>query len=171
MTTSEATFFSIPDPAPAITVAGVGATLLAPIATRGHLGFGLLTPFQRAKSSDFAAGGGPGLVLSALRQILGTRADDGRVAGELPWRPDFGAVIYKLAFLALDETYGALARTYITSAIARWEPRARVTGFSATRVVDAAGNRALLRLTVDIVDSASPGNILYRNQTLDIPLA
>ncbi len=170
MTTSEAAFLAIPDPEPAVTTPGVGAVNLAPIFTRAHLGNGLLIPFRRALSSDFASGGGADLVMASLRQILGTRADDGRVAGELPWRPDFGSTVYKLAFLALDETYGALARTYISAAVARWEPRARVTGFSAQRVVDASGYRALLRLTFDVVDSAS-GNALYRNQNLEIPLA
>jgi phage baseplate assembly protein W len=143
---------------------------LAALEDRTLLGRGLVVPFRRDKRHDFHAASGAELVRSAISQVLAVRADNGRMTGELPWRPEFGSLLYSLQHTGVDEVFAALARSRVVSAISQWEPRARVTSTQVLRVTDTAGQvTALLRVTYDLVQVGSQ-NVLTRNQQLDVPL-
>lgn len=93
----------------------------------GRLGIvGLLTPFVRNGISDFASGGGMALIRSEVEQILGTECTDGDIAGELPWRPEFGSRFYKLRHRNNDRVLEELARAYANEAVSRWLEDVRV---------------------------------------------
>ncbi len=155
-------------PAPAV---GTGDALLAPFQERAGLGHGLLTPFRRDRKADFASGGMTALIKACVGQILGTRADDGRMTGELPWRPEFGSVLYQLRMLPIDETFAHLVRSKVTAAVQRWEPRARVTKVQVFRQYNSDQNIvALVKVTFDIVQAGTT-NILVANQALEVPIA
>lgn len=162
----------IPEPeAPSPSTPGVGDSTLVPFQERTGTGYGLLTPFRRDKKSDFASGGLAALVRSCVGQVLGTRADDGRMTGELPWRPEFGSHLHKLGFLPIDETFAAIVRTKIIAAIGQWEPRARVTKVRVSRVYNHDQNIvALVYIDFDVVQAGS-NNVLVANQTLEVPIA
>src|SRR5574340_1155777 len=88
------------------------------------LGYGLIRPFRHDGRNDFAAAGGVVLVRAAVGQILGTMAGNGTTTqGEIPWRTEFGSLVHLLRHRKLDATTQALARTWVTDALARWEPR------------------------------------------------
>lgn len=89
------------------------------------LGNGLLIPFRRGPR-DFVSGKGVELIRSAVRQILNTRAASGELAGELPWRPDFGNQIWILRHRNNDSTLREAAAAYVADALS-WEPRVDVT--------------------------------------------
>lgn len=82
---------------------------------------GIVTPFRRDRRQDFANSTGSDVVLSNVRQILGTRV------GELRWFPKFGSLLYLLRHQNIKPVLVYQARAYVVDAIARWESRARVT--------------------------------------------
>lgn len=97
------------------------------IDTSGVTGRCLIRPMQRDRKQDFASGVGVALVAAAVGQILGTICSSEHTSGELPWRTEFGSLLH---VLRLNNTSPALvekARAFIAGALARWEPRARVT--------------------------------------------
>ncbi len=110
-----------------------GAVLTPPIAPTpenpSFLGNGLLRPFRRDEKQDFANGGGVLLVVSAVGQILGTRAASEANQGELQWRPEFGSLVHLLKHRNNNAILRELARTTSMEALDRWEPRANITGF------------------------------------------
>lgn len=161
-------------PAPA---ASSGAAIGRPIGVRmdrAFLGFGLLAPFRRDLKGDFAAAGEEALVRSCVGQVLGTRcaSPDGRLQGELPWRPAFGSLLYLLRHRNLDETTSQLARVYAAEAIERWEPRYRLREVRlSTESSIAGGPLDILRVRVlgAIVSSNIAGNqILTQNAAVDV---
>jgi phage baseplate assembly protein W len=152
-------------PAPASTPAGATSGL-ASIEDRSLFGYGLLAPLRRDARRDFQAAGGVALVTSALNQILGVRADDGRGTGELPWRPEFGSLLHRLQYANVDEAFAALARSRVLGAVAQWEPRARITD---VRVHRQAGGRVLLTVLFNLVQLGTE-NVLARNQSLEVPI-
>ena len=166
-----ATFPLLAEPPPPDAVGGGGGVAgLAPIEDRSLLGYGLLAPLRRDRRLDFASAGGVQLVRSAISQILGTRADDGRMTGELPWRPEMGSLLHRLQYAAIDDSFASLVRSRVIGAISLWEPRARITSVQVVRAADAQGHlQALIRVAFDIVQSGTQ-NVLVRNQQLDVPL-
>ena len=60
-------------------------------------------------------------IRQSIRQILGTRP------GERAMRPDFGCGLHSLVFEPNTAVYQALARRRILDALARWEPRIKVS--------------------------------------------
>jgi len=158
------------EPPPIEASAGAAGANAASAGERSLLGYGLLTPFRRDRKADFTAGGGYELVRSAIAQVLAVRADDGRMTGELPWRPEFGSLLHRLQYANLDEAYGDLVRSRVVSAIDRWEPRARVMKVQVLRGLDAQGQvSAFVRVEFQIVQAGS-GNVLAGTEKLDVPL-
>jgi len=137
------------------------------------LGFGLITPFRRDKKSDFAASGGEVLVRSCVSQVPGTEcSDDAGNIGELPWRPEFGSVLYKLRHRPNDEVMEHVARVYVAEAIQRWEPRVVVKEVTISRRrTHEELDTLLIHLRYDVIASNVPGNqVIIRDvsQTLEL---
>lgn len=125
------------------------------------LGYGLVAPFRRDLKHAFAATGGVDLVRSCVEQVLGTFCGNGDQAqGELPWRTDFGSLLPLLRHRRNDFTTQELARTWVAQALARWEPRVRVTGLEMFREEAVpGGGENVLRLKVFYDILARPGSL------------
>lgn len=166
---AEATFYVLADPPSADEPVSSASTASPPAvsaAEAGLFGQGLLAPLRQDPATGFAAGVGVALVKSAVAQVLGVRADDGRVSGELPWRPEFGCLLESLRFMNMDASFAALARTRVIGAVAQWEPRAQITGVRSRRGVD---GEAYIDVAFDVVQSGT-GNVLARDEQLSVPL-
>lgn len=123
------------------------------------LGNGLLRPFQRDGKADFANASGPRLVRSAVGQILGTRCSSARSVGELPWRPEFGSLLYVLRHSNNDDELKQIAAAAAVEALRRWEPRVSVTGFDITqRSVSSDLDAVEVVVRYNIIDRNVPGN-------------
>lgn len=140
---------------------------------RAFLGYGLLRPFRRDRKTDFAAAGGEALVRSCVGQILGTLCSDptGLHQGELPWRPEFGSLLYFLRFKK-GPMLQELGRVYVAQALARWEPRVQL---SASQISFDDSTRILtISVRYNVIDKNVPGNaVILRDveQTVSLPLA
>lgn len=137
------------------------------------LGQGLLWPFQRDAKSDFANGAGSDLVKAAIIAVLGTRAatPDGRAQGELPWRGDFGSLLYLLRHRSLDATTRELARVYVAQAIQRWEPRARIKAVELTGKTQDGGQALVIRVRYDLIARNVPGNqVILSGLEVSVPV-
>lgn len=152
----------------------ISQTVLGNLAAgASFLGQGLLWPFQRDAKSDFANGAGAELVQSALISILGTRAatPDGRSQGELPWRGDFGSLLYTLRHRNADATAKELARVYVAQALQRWEPRVRVRAVDVVRSSVQGGVAMVLRVRYDLIARNVPGNqVLLAGLEVSVPV-
>lgn len=141
---------------------------------RAFLGFGLLAPFQRDLKGDFAAGGDEALVLSCVGQVLGTRCStpDGRHQGELPWRPEFGSLLYLLRYRNLDDTTTQLARVYAADALQRWEPRFKlrdVVILNEASIPNGSIDTLRTRVFGDVITANVAGNqVLIQNVSTDV---
>lgn len=96
-------------------------------------------------------------IRQAVMIVLGTRP------GERVMRPDFGCELHSLAFAPNNPATANLARHYVSSALARWEPRIEVT-----EVVVANDTRAAA-LTIDLTYRIR-GNEGRQTLTLSFPL-
>lgn len=107
----------------------VGAPIIneRPVSVASFLGRGLTAPLQRDGRGDFATATGDDLLRSNVRLILGAIASSPYTRGELPWRPEFGSLLYILRFRNNNETLRQLAQEYVIDAIQTWEPRVSVT--------------------------------------------
>jgi phage baseplate assembly protein W len=147
-------------------------TSAAASAARGvptFLGAGLLRPFRRDAKSDFASGTGVALVSACVGQVLGTKATSAYGAGELPWRPEFGARLHLLRHKNNRETLGDLALVMVGEALRRWEPRARVV--RAEVVPGADPRRLALRVVFDVVDRSGRATAAGLEATVPLPLS
>jgi phage baseplate assembly protein W len=97
------------------------------------LGSGLLQPFRRDAKGDWAHGSDADLLKSNLEQVLGTVASSNFTVGELPWRPEFGSLLYLLRHRNNDAVLAELARQYVVDAVQVWEPRIRVKQADVTQ--------------------------------------
>jgi phage baseplate assembly protein W len=166
---AEATFYVLADPiasAPAEAMIGSPAEAVETLAPRVTLERGLLAPLRRDAQQGFATGYTEALVRSSIRQILGTRADDGAQAGELPWRPEFGSLLERLRFMNMDDSYGALVRNRVANAVGRWEPRARIKRVETVRREDGVAETVVV---YDIVQAGTE-NVLVRGEQVTVPL-
>lgn len=111
------------------------------------LGFGLVRPFARTSTSDFASRSGEDLVRATVGQILGT------AIGELPWRPNFGTTLSKLKHMRNTSQLPELARLSIQEALARWEPRVTISDISAEPVSIGNENKVLLSIAYRVANS------------------
>lgn len=137
------------------------------------LGFGPVRPWRRDQKVDWATAKGSKLVASAVGQILGTRAASNFTQGELAWRDEFGSLLYLLRHRNNDATTRELARVYVADALARWEPRIRVTGVDiVSEDVPGLGDVALaIRVQYDITSGSRPGNnVLLTGQETEVAL-
>ena len=124
------------------------------------LGFGLLRPFRRDEKNDFANGAGEAVVRACIGQILGTRSSSDTLQGEVPWRPEFGSLLYTLRHKRNDLVTLETARIHVAEAIRRWEPRARIREIAVTRGVSSGLNENVLNIALryDIVATNTAGN-------------
>lgn len=122
-------------------------------AAASPLGAGLIRPFQRDEKNDFANTSGEPLVRSCIGQILGTRCGSDTTQGELPWRSEFGSLLYMLRHLRNDLATVELAKVHVADALRRWEPRAKLKEVLVTRDVSSGTNENVLTIRVryDIV--------------------
>jgi phage baseplate assembly protein W len=128
------------------------------VATQDFLGFGLVSPFRRDRKRDFAAESGEALVRSAVEQILGTIGASDFTQGEMPWRTEFGSLLFLLRHQKNDVALQELAKVYVQDALRRWEPRVIVTSLYAKRLEDGEGNKHVIRLRYDVIQRNVPGN-------------
>ena len=122
------------------------------------LGFGLLRPLRRDQKADFAAAGGEQLIRSAVGQILGTIGASDATPGELPWRTEFGSLLYRLRHQKNDSVLQELARVYVVDALKRWEPQVVVTSVNVTREKQDGENVLAIRIRYDVISTNTPGN-------------
>ena len=141
------------------------------------LGRGLVTPFRRDGKGDFANASGEDKVRACVAQVLGTEGSNGgNIRGELPWRDEFGSLLFRLRYLNNDATATARATLYVRDALERWEPRVRLKAVVFSRVktnTEAGGADALVvSLTYDIVRARTPGNqVLTADVRQDVRLS
>jgi phage baseplate assembly protein W len=121
------------------------------------LGFGLVRPFRRDGRADFLAAGGEPLIRSAVGQILGTIGASDVTQGEVPWRTDFGSLLYRLRHQKNDSVLQELARVYVVDALRRWEPRIVVTAVTVGREQHDGENVLAIRIRYDVISTNTPG--------------
>jgi phage baseplate assembly protein W len=119
---------------PAVGPTSPSAPASRPFTVLDHFGFGLTHPFRRDGKGDFANQAGPELVKSAVSQILGTFASSDISEGEVPWRPDFGSLLYLLRHQPNNLMLQELARVHVAEAIGFWEPRVRITDVRTSKL-------------------------------------
>jgi hypothetical protein len=122
------------------------------------LGVGLIRPFRRDGRADFLAAGGELVIRSAVGQILGTVGASERTQGEIPWRTDFGSLLYRLRHQKNDSVLQELARVYVVDALKRWEPRIIVTAVTVQREQHDGENVLAIRIRYDVISTNTPGN-------------
>jgi phage baseplate assembly protein W len=105
---------------------------------------GVLLPFRRDRKRDFAMGDGAELVVSKVRQVLGTEGAGLRSSGELPWRTSFGSSLHLLRHQNNDVVLAELGRVNIRDALRRWLPDVQVVDVT----VEAAGTALKLQVKV-----------------------
>ncbi len=77
---------------------------------------GIIVPFERSPTGDFATGSDAELAISKVIQVLGTQP------GELDWRPDFGCNLRGLRHQNNTLMLHAMAEERIKDAFADWLP-------------------------------------------------
>ncbi|WP_214102580.1 GPW/gp25 family protein [Acrocarpospora catenulata] len=95
-------------------------------------GRGVAYPVRVDDTGGIAESAGVERIRQSILVILGTRP------GERIMRPDFGCELHSLAFAPNTPSTANLARHYVESALARWEPRIEVTGVSVGNDLQAA---------------------------------
>ena len=138
------------------------------------LGFGLLRPFRRS-AADFATGDGAALVKSSVGQILATRCSSPVAAGELPWRTEFGSLLYTLRHRLNDEALQGIASLYVVEALERWEKRLVVHSVIIGKASTPGGgeNRLTITIAYALLSADVPGNNVFLpnvEQTLQVQL-
>jgi phage baseplate assembly protein W len=147
--------------AAAVEDAGEG---LAPLERRG-----IITPFQRDRKNDFANATGVELIVSNVRQVLGTRATSAAGPGELPFNPGFGSLLYLLRHQKIDIVRKQQAIVYVVDALRKWEPRVIVT---SVQVDDSVPRTLTIVTRFNIVDPNSSGRIVIaQNQSVETPIS
>jgi phage baseplate assembly protein W len=135
---------------------------------KAFLGYGPIRPFRRDGRGDIAHAGGVTLVRSCVGQVLGTRASSEFVQGEIPWRPEFGSLLYLLRHRKNNTALGELARAWAQDALRTWEPRVRVTSVRPFR----QGRALYARVVFDIIDRNVAGNnVLVAGLEIILPIA
>lgn len=141
------------------------------------LGRGIVRPFRRGASADFANAEGVELVKACVGQILGMRASSPFAKGELPWDPERGALLYRLRHIADDMILRELGRVYVVLALRRWEPRVIPKRVLVSRRSSGGGvtlDTLVIELLYDVIRSNVSGNQVFLSnisQTVDLPLA
>jgi phage baseplate assembly protein W len=98
-----------------------------------QIGRGILCPFRRDGKGDFANSGGLDVLRSDVGELLGVQAATQTEPGELAWDMDRGSNFLPLKHRGLHSTMlEALADQSASSAIIKYEPRARVIRVQTT---------------------------------------
>jgi len=118
-----------------------------------NVGRGVLRPFKRNGRGDFENSNDLDLVRAEVGQTLGTIASSPVSRGELPWRPEFGSLMYRLRFANLDEATLELARVYVVEALENWNTRVRVRNSNVS--ADLGQNTLTIVISYDILASRS----------------
>jgi len=148
---------------PAVGPTTPSAPAIRPFSALDHYGRGLIHPFRRDGRGDFANQSGPDLVRSSVSQILGTFAASEASEGEVPWRPDFGSLLYMLRHQQNNQALVELARVYVVDAISRWEPRVRITGVSARKFENNSRDDSLeILVRYNFLDQ-NTGKVIYED--------
>ena len=98
-------------------------------------------------------------VEEAILMVLGTNK------GERPMRPEFGSELSKLIFAPINAATSGLAARYVREALARWEPRIRVTQVT---VRPDSGHEERLTISIDYTIPAtnSDRNLVFPFYTI-----
>jgi uncharacterized protein len=88
---------------------------------------GVIRPFTRDGVNDVATASGAALLRAEIGQVLATVCSSGVTQGELPWRPDFGSLLYLIRHRKADFVTKEMARAYVVDALAKWLPQIRIT--------------------------------------------
>ena len=136
----------------AVAAAGDAGEGTTPLERRG-----IIIPFQRDRKNDFANATGVELIVSNVRQILGTRATSAAGPGELPFNPNFGSLLYLLRHQKIDIVRKQQAIVYVVDALRKWEPRVVVT---SVQVDDSVPRTLTVVARFKIVDPNSAGRIV-----------
>jgi phage baseplate assembly protein W len=128
-----------------------------------NLGRGVLRPFVRNGQGDFANSNDLDLIRAEVGQTLGTIAASPVSRGEIPWRPEFGALLYRLRFSNLDESTIELARVYVIQAIENWNTRVKIRASEIT--VNTQERKLNIVISYDILSSKSRTAIATNQQT------
>jgi phage baseplate assembly protein W len=128
-----------------------------------NLGRGVLRPFVRNGQGDFANSNDLDLIRAEVGQTLGTIASSPVSRGELPWRPEFGSLLYRLRFSNLDESTIELARVYVIQAIENWNTRIKIRASEIT--VNTQERKLNIVISYDILSSKSRTAIATNQQT------
>ncbi|WP_406253882.1 GPW/gp25 family protein [Streptomyces chartreusis] len=120
-------------------------------------GKGVAFPIAFDATGALAESSGTERIRQAVVIVLGTRP------GERIMRPEFGCELHSLAFAPNTPATANLARHYVSSALARWEPRIEVTEIAVANDPRAAA------LTIDLTYRIR-GNDGRQTLTLRFPL-
>ena len=146
------------------------APAIRPFSALDHFGKGLIHPFRRDKKGDFANQSGPELVKSAVSQILGTFASSDISEGEVPWRPDFGSLLYLLRHQPNNAMLQELARIHVAEAVGRWEPRVRITDVRTSKTKTNTSDDTLeIAVRFNFID-LNTGKVVFENLEMTIQI-
>lgn len=130
------------------------------------LGKGLLRPFERDLKNDFAHDAGEPLIRASIGTILSTMCSSDITQGELPWRTEFGSLLYLLRHQQNSIALAELARVHVVDALRRWEPRINIKKVNVQQVDSATGqagpnnNVLKIQLVYDIISANRAGNMV-----------
>lgn len=122
------------------------------------VGRGVVQPLVRDEKTDYANEAGVALVLSNVRQVLGTKV------GEVRWRRQFGSRLHLLRHRPNHPSLRGVAEAFVAQAL-RWERRVRLRGVEH---VPSEPNALTLRVTVDVVLDEV---VVAPTQTVDVSVA
>lgn len=149
---------AVPPAPPAVGPTTPTAPSIAPFSVLNQFGHGVIHPFRRNRTGDFQNEFGVALIKSNVSQILGTFAASEIAQGELPWRPNFGSVLYLLRHQPNNDSAQSLARIYVVEALQRWEPRVKVTDVRVSR----EDTKLILNVRFNFVDPTT-GNTVFQD--------
>lgn len=119
------------------------------------LGVGWNYPIRRDdRAPIFATAEYHECIRQSIELILGT------AKGERVMRPDFGCDIHDLMFLPNDVGTRALAESYVSEALQRWEPRIKVQAVK-TAVGGVEGEIMLISIDYLVRSTDSRFNLVY----------
>jgi phage baseplate assembly protein W len=131
----------------------------------GVTGRGILRPFRRDKKADFANGEGIALIQSAVGLVLGTICSSDTTQGELPWRTEFGSLLYLLRMRNNSPALAELAANRVAGPLKVWVPAVRVRRVRVTQ----DGDKARLGVGYDVTDPIGT-KVLVSGLETSVPL-
>lgn len=129
-------------------------------------GRAIVRPFVRDQKNDFATAAGKPRIEAAIIQVLGTRCADptGTSLGELPARPEFGSLLFKLRHRSNNPDLLNVARVYCRDALRRWMPKLIVRDIPITQ------ERKFLYLAISYEMVDPSGAVVASGRTKELPV-